>query len=93
MGGGVALIAGTLRPLGAAVTYSDNSTDSSGKDVNGKADDNLALGNNTSKASDGGKDSGTNNTPKAQSGENGGTSVTVAAAAAILLYRAAGLDA
>src|SRR5712691_8050403 len=62
----------------------DTSTDSSNKDVNGKADDNLKLGNDNSTAASG-KDSGSTNTPKAKSGENGGTTVTVAAAAAIAI--------
>src|SRR6266700_2256180 len=73
---------------GAAVTQDDNSTDSSGKDVNGKADDNLKVGNDRSKESDNGKDSGDGSTPKAKSGENGGTTVTVAAAVGIAVITA-----
>ncbi|HEY8729131.1 MAG TPA: hypothetical protein VIL94_06075, partial [Acidothermaceae bacterium] len=57
---------------------SDNSTDGSGKDLNGKADGNLDLGNSTSKeatkSSDNpsGSDSGSSSTPKAKSGESSG---------------------
>ena len=58
--------------------------DSTGKDVNGKADGNLALANNASMSS-ANKGSGTSTTPEAKSGEGGGTKVTVAAAAAITI--------
>ena len=58
----------------------DTATDSSGKDTNAKADDNLKLGNDQSTAASG-KDSGSSKTPKANTGDSsGGTTVTVAAA-------------
>ena len=56
----------------------------------GKADDNLKVGNDTSKDSSG-KDSGSSSTPKAKSGENGGTTVTVAAAVSIAIITARAL--
>ncbi len=80
-------------------TSADNKTDSTGKDVNKKADDNLAVGDNTSKDSTkttdnpSGTGASTTKTPDATSGESGkgssgGTKVTVAAAAAIALVTA-----
>ncbi|MGH2998744.1 MAG: beta strand repeat-containing protein, partial [Gaiellaceae bacterium] len=58
--------------------------DSSGKDVNKKADDNLS----TASASDKSGKTASKKTPDASSGENGGTKVTVAAAASIALVTA-----
>ncbi|HEX9505505.1 MAG TPA: hypothetical protein VGA62_05820, partial [Acidimicrobiia bacterium] len=84
---GVSVCTGTPAD-GAAVTANDNSKDSSGKDVNEKADDNLKVGNDDSKATDNGKDSGSGSTPKAKSGEDGGTTVTVAAAVSIAVITA-----
>src|SRR5262249_12275409 len=54
-------------------------TDTSGKDVNKKADDNISTASANDKS---GKTSSTKS-PDAKSGENGGTKVTVAAAVAI----------
>ncbi|HTZ05978.1 MAG TPA: carbohydrate-binding protein, partial [Gaiellaceae bacterium] len=66
----------------SAAGAKDKDSDTSTKDVNGKADSNLAVGNDASNK-ESGKDSGTSSTPKASSGEGGGSSVEVAAAAAI----------
>src|SRR5205807_8555334 len=68
---------------------SAGSTDTSNKDVNGKADANLdaAKGNDSS-----GKTS-TTTTPKAKSGEGGGTTVTVAAAVPIGMVTANAISA
>ena len=61
--------------------------DSTNKDVNQKADQNLKVGNDASTSS-GGKSSGSSSTPESKSGENGGTKVTVAAAVGIALVTA-----
>src|SRR5262249_18255065 len=58
----------------------DSDSDTSGKDVNKKSDDNLTAASTGNDKS--GKTSSTK-TPDAKSGENGGTKVTVAAAVAI----------
>ena len=66
----------------------DGATDSSGKDVNGKADKNL----DTASANDSsGKTTG-EKTPAAKSDESGGTTVTVAAAVAIAVVKATSLS-
>ncbi|HEX4526420.1 MAG TPA: hypothetical protein VH108_06715, partial [Gaiellaceae bacterium] len=64
------------------------STDSSGKDVNKKADDNAAVGESDDTS---GKTSG-KKTPDASSGESGGTKVTVAAAVSIAIISAKALS-
>ncbi|HET7128249.1 MAG TPA: hypothetical protein VFJ93_04150, partial [Gaiellaceae bacterium] len=63
-------------------------TDSSNKDVNQKADDNLAVGSSQDSST---KTAG-KKTPEASSGENGGTKVTVAAAVAIAIISANALS-